>query len=72
MKHKHLKAILTKLEGQRDEQLADLEVYLTKPVGVGEHANIGEEIEKKIEKIDDINGKISVIKDYFSTPQLLD
>jgi len=32
----HIKAILKKLEGHRDEVLADLDVYLMHPVGVGD------------------------------------
>ena len=66
----HLKAILKKLEGHRDEILADLDVYLMHPVGVGEHANIGEEIEGKLAKVDELEGKIAVIKNNFSKTQL--
>jgi len=58
----YLEAILKKLEGQRDIEMEDLNVYITTPVGVGEHANIGEEIEKKVENIDSLNSKIETIK----------
>ena len=44
----YLQAILTKLIGQRDIELQDLMIYLNNPVGVGEHSNIGEEVEMKI------------------------
>ena len=37
---------------QRDKHVLDLEVYLENPVGVGEHSDIGSEIQKKIEQID--------------------
>tara|TARA_Y100000310_G_C20652018_1_gene799947 strand:- start:1026 stop:1286 length:261 start_codon:yes stop_codon:yes gene_type:complete len=37
---------------QRDNNVLDLEVYLENPVGVGEHSDIGAEIQKKIEAID--------------------
>lgn len=66
----HLKALLKKLEGNRDEILADLDVYLMHPVGVGEHSNIGEEIEGKLAKVDELEGKIAVIKNNFSQTQL--
>jgi hypothetical protein len=66
----HIKAILKKLEGHRDEMLADLDVYLMHPVGVGEHSNIGEEIEGKLAKIDELEGKITVIKNHFSQEAL--
>ena len=62
----HLKAILKKLEGQRDIELADLDTYLTKQVAIGEHPDIGVEIEKKIERIDDLESKIETIDKYFS------
>ena len=58
----HLKAILKKLEGQRDITIADLEVYLTAPAGIGEHPGIGAEIEIFVGQIDDVEGKIEVIK----------
>ena len=64
--NKHLKAILKKLEGKRDEHLADLQVYIDNPVGVGEHPGIGEVIEKKIEKIEELDSSIECIKKYFS------
>ncbi len=37
---------------QRDKHVLDLEVYLENPVGVGEHSDIGAEVQKKIEEID--------------------
>ena len=61
----HLKAIQKKLEGQRDIELADLNTYLTKQVAIGEHPDIGVEIEKKIEKIDELDSKIDTIQKYF-------
>lgn len=63
----YLKAILKKLEGQLEIETEDLDVYITTPVGVGEHANIGEEIEKKIEKIDSLQSKIETIKNILNT-----
>ena len=57
----YLKAILTKLIGQRHIELQDLTVYINNPVGVGEHSNIGEEIEIKISNIDALESKIETI-----------
>ena len=45
----HLKAIKNKHEALRDIARADLEVYLTKQVAIGEHSDLGAEIEN-IEK----------------------
>lgn len=66
----HLKAIRKKLEGERDEHLADLEVYLTNLVGVGEHPDFGEVVQKKIEKIDTLDSQIDTIDKYFSDTQM--
>ena len=64
----HIKAILTKLIGERDILKADLEVYLTNPAGIGEHPGIGHEIEVLIDKIDSLDSKIDTNnKDYGTT-----
>ena len=68
--NKHLKAIRKKLEGERDEHLADLEVYLINLVGVGEHPDFGEVIEKKIKKIESLDSQIDTINKYFSDDQM--
>lgn len=66
----HIKAIQTKLRGERDEHLADLNIYLKNPVGVGEHPDIGEVIQKKIEKIDSLDSQIECVDKYFANPQM--
>jgi hypothetical protein len=65
----HIKALLKKLEGERDLLQADLEVYLNNPTAIGEHPGIGHEIEVLIGKIDDLDGKIDTIKKYYDTPR---
>ena len=64
----YLQAIKTKLIGQRDIEVSDLEIYLTKQVAIGEHPNIGEEIEKKVEVIDSLQSRIETI-DRLAPPQ---
>tara|TARA_R100000008_G_scaffold84553_1_gene72256 strand:- start:89 stop:340 length:252 start_codon:yes stop_codon:yes gene_type:complete len=46
---------------ERDKHLLDLEVYLSNPVGVGEHSDIGEEIRKKVEQVDRYDSIISTL-----------
>jgi len=65
----YINAIKTKLTGQRDIEISDLEVYLTNRVAIGEHPHIGEEIEKKIETIDSIQSKIDTIDRFFPPEQ---
>ena len=43
----YLEAILQKLIGQKAIETQDLMIYLSNPVGVGEHSDIGKEVEKK-------------------------
>ena len=46
---------------ERDKNLLDLEVYLSNPAGIGEHPNIGEEIQKKVEQIDKYDSIVSTL-----------
>lgn len=62
----YIEGIKKKLEGQRDIELSDLEVYLTNRVAIGEHPDIGIEIERKIELIDNLDSKIETINKYFN------
>lgn len=64
----YLQAIKMKLIGQRDIEVSDLEVYLNNRVAIGEHPDIGVEIEKKIETIDGLQSKIDTI-DRLTPPQ---
>tara|TARA_X000001382_G_scaffold63039_1_gene43566 strand:+ start:334 stop:561 length:228 start_codon:yes stop_codon:yes gene_type:complete len=68
----YIQAIKTKLTGQRDIEISDLQVYISSPVAIGEHPNIGEEIEKKIETIDNLNSKIETIDKLFTQEKEVD
>jgi len=67
MKDKYITGILNKYVGLRDIAIADLSVYIENPVGVGEHSDIGDEIEKKLKAINDYNDVIETVTKYFST-----
>ncbi len=66
----YIQAIKTKLTGQRNIEIADLEIYLSNPVAIGEHPNIGEEIEKKLENIDSLDSRIDTIDKYFTPKEV--
>jgi len=68
----YIEAIKLKLTGQRDIELSDLEVYLTNRVAIGEHPDIGIEIEKKIELIDSLDSKIETIDKYFNNEKTVE
>mgnify|MGYP001591610856 FL=1 len=46
---------------ERDKHILDLEVYLSNPVAIGEHSDIGEEIRKKIEEVDKYDSIVSTL-----------
>lgn len=58
----HLKAIKKKHQALRDIARADLETYITSQVAIGEHSDIGVEIEKKVEVIAHHNEVVETIK----------
>lgn len=68
----YIEAIKQKLQGQRDIELSDLEVYLTNRVAIGEHPDIGLEIEKKLELIDSLDSKIETIDKYFNNEKTVE
>lgn len=66
MSKQHISGILSQYAGRKDEVIADLTVYLERPVGVGEHSDIGQEIRTKIEEIDRLDSLIATIQKYFA------
>ena len=68
----YIEAIKLKLTGQRDIELSDLEVYLTNRVAIGEHPDIGLEIERKLELIDSLDSQIETIDKYFNNEKTVE
>ena len=58
----HLKAIKKKHEALADIARADLQTYLTNQVAIGEHPDLGLEIEKKVETIAHHNEVVKTIE----------
>ena len=56
-----LDALKKKYEAEVDVAKATIQVYLDKPVGIGEHAQFAEEIDKQLEAISCACDKIKVI-----------
>ncbi len=57
-----LEALVKKLEGDIEVAKANIYVYQKNAVGVGEHSDIVETIEKEVGKIADAKDKIEAIK----------
>ena len=60
-----LDALKKKYEAEVDIAKATIQVYLDKPVGIGEHAQFAEEIDKQLEAISCACDKIKVIDKYY-------
>ena len=55
-------ALIKKYEAEIAENKATLNIYLTNPVGIGEHPQHIEEMDKIIHKIGEAKDKLSIIK----------
>lgn len=60
--HFLLNALINKLEGEIEVAKANILVYTRQSVGIGEHIDVVETIEKEVEKIADAHDKIEAIK----------
>jgi len=60
-----MSALTKKYEADVDVAKATIEVYLTKSVGIGEHPQFVEEIDKQLEIIGCALDKIKVINKYY-------
>ena len=60
-----LDALKKKYEAEVDVAKATIQIYLDKPVGIGEHPQFAEEIDKQLDAISCANDKIKVIDTHF-------
>ena len=64
-----LQALKTKLLGQMNGHIANIEVMMTNPVGVGDHPTIIDTIDKELTALEHANGKLNVLVKYFERRQ---
>ena len=69
MREMILQALKTKLLGQMNGNIANIEVMMTNPVGVGDHPTIIDTIEKELAALDSENGKLNVLVKYLERNQ---
>ena len=65
MRDQLIKALLAHAQGDIAKDKANVENYLTNPVGIGEHSNVMEAIEEEINMIAKYQDQIDVINKYF-------
>ena len=62
-----IKALKKKYEAEVDVAKATIHVYLTKPVGIGEHPQFVNEMDRQIEIIANAEEKLKTLKDHYPT-----
>ena len=60
-----IKALRKKYEADIEEAKATAEIYLEKPVGIGEHPQFVEELDKLMSKIAEAEDKLTVVNQRF-------
>ena len=65
MREQLIKALLAHAQGDIQKHVANVEVYLQNPAGIGEHSNIVEAMEEEINMIAKYQDQIDIINKYF-------
>ena len=65
MREQLIKALLAHAQGDIQKHVANVEVYLTNPAGIGEHSDRTEAIETELNIIAKYQDQIDVIQKYF-------
>ncbi len=55
------KAVISHFKAKRDMAISDLEIYLNRPVGVGEHRNVTSDIITLFEKLEQANSMLEML-----------
>ena len=66
MKKKLLEALTSHYKAQKNEALAILDLYLNKPVGIGDHSNILDELKNWTTKLSEAQENLLVLEKYFT------
>tara|TARA_Y100000004_G_C8699957_1_gene321202 strand:+ start:303 stop:548 length:246 start_codon:yes stop_codon:yes gene_type:complete len=64
-----LNALKSFYVGNINRHIANVEVYLRMTVGIGEHSDIQETIDKEIEKIAQFDDRLAMVMKYFERRQ---
>ena len=65
MKDTILKSLKRHPEGHIEKHCANIEIYLSNPVGIGDHSDVLEAIEKELEMIAKYEDEINILRKYF-------
>lgn len=65
MREKLIKAFVSHAQGHIDKHVANVEVYLANPAGIGEHSDIIEAMEIEVKQIAEYDDQLEMMKKYF-------
>lgn len=65
MRDKLLQSVIAHAHGHIAKHVANVDVYLTNPAGIGEHSDIVEAIEHELKIIAEYEDQLEIIKKYF-------
>ena len=66
VKNKLLLALRKRYEAQKAEGLANIDVYMQNPVGIGEHSDITDAIAEQISKVAEADDALLVLEENFN------
>jgi len=64
MREKILKALLAHNKGELEKKLANIEIYMNNPVGIGEHPGVLEAIEAELHDASKYEDSLNIINKY--------
>ena len=67
---KFVKGIYSEYVGKKTQVLAEVEVYLNSPVGIGEHSKISVEIKNRFEELSQLEGVLQTIEKHFDITEM--
>ena len=70
MDYSIVKALKKKLEGDIERSKCNINVYLNQSVGIGEHIDIVETVEKDLTKLAEAEDKLETLINNFSTKDI--
>ena len=70
MDYSIVKALKKKLEGDIERSKCNINVYLNQSVGIGEHIDIVETVEKELTKLAEAEDKLETLINNFSTKDM--
>ena len=65
LREEMLQSLISHAEGHIAKHKMNVEIYLEKSVGIGEHSDILEAVEKELNVIAEYHDQIEVLKTYF-------